>query len=322
MRTIKDKFLREIDYLRISLTDNCNLRCIYCMPGRNVKFTKEKLTSEEVIKIIKASEKLGIKKVRFTGGEPLVRKDLIDIVRETNRLKGIEDICITTNGMLLLDKIYDLKENGLSRVNISLDTLNKEKYKQITRGGDIDAVLKSIYKCLELGIKVKLNVVIIKGLNDDEILDLMNITRDKNIDVRFIELMPIGEGNNFNGISNEEIIKLLKGSEYDILEHQRKDGPASYIRLKDGKGKIGFISALSNCFCEKCNRIRVTSDGMLKGCLNWKAGVNLKNELQKGISDDEIKELIKKSIYNKPEKYLFKKDDKNKEIRFMNQIGG
>ncbi|MCR6515916.1 GTP 3',8-cyclase MoaA [Clostridium sp. LY3-2] len=319
---MKDIYGREIDYLRISLTDNCNLRCIYCMPSSNIEFSKEKLTEEEIIKIIKASEKIGIKKIRFTGGEPLVRKDLVKIIKETNSLEGIEDICLTTNGILLLEKLEELKENGLTKVNISLDTLNPLKYKKITRGGDINLVLKAIDKCLNLGIKVKLNVVIIKGLNDDEIIDLINLTKEKDIDVRFIELMPIGEGNKFTGISNEEIKDLIKNYEYKSLKQDKKDGPANYIKLKGAKGKIGFISALSNCFCENCNRIRITSDGMLKGCLNWKGGVNLKREIEKGISEEKIKDIIKDSIYNKPEKYLFKKEDKNKEIRFMNQIGG
>lgn len=292
------------------------------MPSSNIEFSKEKLTEEEIIKIIKASEKIGIKKIRFTGGEPLVRKDLVKIIKETNSLEGIEDICLTTNGILLLEKLEELKENGLTKVNISLDTLNPLKYKKITRGGDINLVLKAIDKCLNLGIKVKLNVVIIKGLNDDEIIDLINLTKEKDIDVRFIELMPIGEGNEFTGISNEEIKDLIKNYEYKSLKQDKKDGPANYIKLKGAKGKIGFISALSNCFCENCNRIRITSDGMLKGCLNWKGGVNLKREIEKGISEEKIKDIIKDSIYNKPEKYLFKKEDKNKEIRFMNQIGG
>lgn len=292
------------------------------MPSSNIEFSKEKLTEEEIIKIIKASEKIGIKKIRFTGGEPLVRKDLVKIIKETNSLEGIEDICLTTNGILLLEKLEELKENGLTKVNISLDTLNPLKYKKITRGGDINLVLKAIDKCLNLGIKVKLNVVIIKGLNDNEIIDLINLTKEKDIDVRFIELMPIGEGNKFTGISNEEIKDVIKNYEYKSLKQDKKDGPANYIKLKGAKGKIGFISALSNCFCENCNRIRITSDGMLKGCLNWKGGVNLKREIEKGISEEKIKDIIKDSIYNKPEKYLFKKEDKNKEIRFMNQIGG
>lgn len=292
------------------------------MPSGNIDFSKEKLTEEEIMKIIKASYKLGIKKIRFTGGEPLVRKDLVKIIKETNSLEGIEDICLTTNGILLLEKLEELKDSGLTKVNISLDTLNSEKYKKITRGGDINLVLKAIDKSLSLGIKVKLNVVIIKGLNDDEIIDLINLTKEKDIDVRFIELMPIGEGNKFTGISNEEIKDLIKNFQYENLEHNKKDGPANYIKLKGAKGKIGFISALSNCFCENCNRIRITSDGMLKGCLNWKGGVNLKREIEKGVSEEEIKDIIEDSIYNKPEKYLFEKEDKNKEIRFMNQIGG
>lgn len=318
-----DKHNREIDYLRISLTDKCNLRCIYCMPQDiQTDNINNELSFEDYKTILKVFSNAGIKKVRFTGGEPLLYENLDKLIEYARVECRIDDICMTTNAIGLSNKINKLKHNGLKKVNISIDSLNEEKYKKITRGGDLNIVLNAIDKCLNLGIKVKLNVVIIKGLNDDEIIDLINLTKEKDIDVRFIELMPIGEGNKFTGISNEEIKDLIKNYEYKSLKQDKKDGPANYIKLKGAKGKIGFISALSNCFCENCNRIRITSDGMLKGCLNWKGGVNLKREIEKGISEEKIKDIIKDSIYNKPEKYLFKKEDKNKEIRFMNQIGG
>ena len=323
---MKDKFNREIDYLRISLTEACNLRCIYCMEEEGNTFFQEedKLTKEEILKIVSASAKLGVKKIRLTGGEPLVRKDIVELMEGINDIKGIEGIYLTTNGILLEEKVEALKKAGLKGVNISLDSLKEEMFQSLTRLGILKKVLSAIDKCLELGIKVKLNTVMIKDKNDNEILDFVNLTRSKNIDVRFIELMPIGVGSKFKGISNEDILSLIK-SNYGDLEEIRRDkdgGPASYIRLKNGKGKIGFISAISNCFCEDCNRIRLTSEGFLKQCLHFNYGIDLKKILRNGASEEEILNVIKNNIYNKPEKHLFMKKSEDKELKFMNQIGG
>ncbi len=323
---MKDKYGREIDYLRISITDICNLRCIYCMEEEGNTFFQEedKLTKEEILKIVSASAKLGVKKIRLTGGEPLVRKDIVELMEGINDIKGIEGIYLTTNGILLEEKVEALKKAGLKGVNISLDSLKEEMFQSLTRLGILKKVLSAIDKCLELGIKVKLNTVMIKDKNDNEILDFVNLTRSKNIDVRFIELMPIGVGSKFKGISNEDILSLIK-SNYGDLEEIRRDkdgGPASYIRLKNGKGKIGFISAISNCFCEDCNRIRLTSEGFLKQCLHFNYGIDLKKILRNGASEEEILNVIKNNIYNKPEKHLFMKKSEDKELKFMNQIGG
>ncbi len=323
---MKDKYGREIDYLRISITDRCNLRCIYCMEEEGNTFFQEedKLTKEEILKIVSASAKLGVKKIRLTGGEPLVRKDIVELMEGINDIKGIEGIYLTTNGILLEEKLEALKKAGLKGVNISLDSLKEEMFQSLTRLGILKKVLSAIDKCLELGIKVKLNTVMIKDKNDNEILDFVNLTRSKNIDVRFIELMPIGVGSKFKGISNEDILSLIK-SNYGDLEEIRRDkdgGPASYIRLKNGKGKIGFISAISNCFCEDCNRIRLTSEGFLKQCLHFNYGIDLKKILRNGASEEEILNVIKNNIYNKPEKHLFMKKSEDKELKFMNQIGG
>ena len=281
------------------------------------------LSNEEIYKIAKEAAKLGIRKVRLTGGEPLVRKGIVELIKKINSIDGIEEICLTTNGILLEENIDELYKSGLRKVNISLDTLNKEKYNKITRGGDINKVINAIDKCLDYGIVVKLNVVIIKGINDDEILDLMNLTLNKKVDVRFIELMRIGEGKKFEGLSNEYIKDYIKelniGFDYEIRES--KDGPAKYIKLKNSLGRVGFISPMSNCFCEDCNRIRITTEGTLKQCLNWKSGINLKKAVNSN-SEEELKKIIEKSIYNKPEKYLFKEESKDKEEKFMNEIGG
>ena len=323
---MKDKYNREIDYLRISLTDKCNLRCIYCMEeNENIFFSEEdKLTKDEICKVVKVFSKLGIKKIRLTGGEPLVRKDIIDLVQGINNIDGIEEIYMTTNGILLEDKVEILKNAGLKGVNISLDSLKPEMFNKLTRLGDLQKVLSSIDKCLENKIKVKLNAVMIKGMNEDEILDFVNLTLEKNIDVRFIELMPIGVGSKYKGVSNNEIREIINENYKDIEEVKRNKngGPATYIKLKDAKGKIGFISAISNCFCEECNRIRLTSEGFLKQCLHYKYGIDLKKLLRNNASEEEILNVIKDNIYNKPEKHLFMQKSKDKELKFMNQIGG
>lgn len=323
---MKDKYGREVDYLRISLTDRCNLRCIYCMEEKENTFFNEEeiLTKNEICKVVNACSKLGIKKIRLTGGEPLVRKDIVELVEEINKIEGIEEIYITTNGILLEDKVSLLKNAGLKGVNISLDSLKPEMFNKLTRLGDLKKVLSAIDKCLEHGIKVKINTVMIKDINENEILDFVNLTLEKKVDVRFIELMPIGVGSKYKGISNEEIIEIIKKNYIDIEELKRNgsDGPATYIKINNGKGNIGFISAISNCFCEDCNRIRLTSEGFLKQCLHYNYGIDLKKLLRDGASDKEILKVIEDNIYNKPEKHLFLKKSEGKELKFMNQIGG
>lgn len=322
---MKDKYGRTVDYIRISLTDKCNLRCIYCMPSDGNSFfeKEENLNNDEIYKIVKESAKLGIRKVRLTGGEPLVRKDINELIEKIYSIDGIEEIALTTNGMLLEERLEFLHSHGVKSLNISLDTLNEEKFKYITRGGDIHKVFRSIEKGLELGIKIKINTVVIEDINKNEIIDLINFTKDRDISLRFIELMPIGEGKKFKGVSNEEIMKIIEDNNLEtvILERNKKDGPAKYIKIKDYKGKIGFISAMSNCFCEDCNRIRITTDGMLKKCLNWKSDINLKKVIREG-KEEKLLETIKNGIYNKPKMYLFNKQDANEENRNMNEIGG
>lgn len=323
---MKDKFGREIDYLRVSVTDKCNLRCIYCMDEKDNTFLKndEKLTDDEIYRIVKESSELGIKKVRITGGEPLVRPDLVKLVSKINNIPGIEEIYLTTNGILLADMIDELALNGLKGVNISLDSLKEERFNKLTRLGSLNKVLKAIDKAIALGIKVKLNTVIVNDINKDEIMDFVNITKEKNIDVRFIELMPIGIAINYKGATNEDVLKVISEnySDYEEVVRSKSGGPASYIKLKDAKGKIGFISAIRNCFCEECNRIRLTPEGFLKQCLHFDYGIDLKSKLRAGISDEELRKLIYDNIYDKPEKHLFLEKSNHKELKFMNQIGG
>lgn len=323
---MKDKFGREIDYLRVSVTDKCNLRCIYCMDDKDNTFLKndDKLTDDEIYRIVKESSELGIKKVRITGGEPLVRPNLVKLISRINSISGIEEIYLTTNGILLADMIDELAANGLKGVNISLDSLKEERFNKLTRLGKLNKVLEAIDKATALGIKVKLNTVIVNDINKDEIIDFVNLTKEKNIDVRFIELMPIGVAINYKGVTNEEVLKVISEnySNYEEVVRSKSSGPASYIKLKDAKGKIGFISAISNCFCENCNRIRLTPEGFLKQCLHFDYGIDLKSKLRAGISDEGLKKLIFDNIYNKPEKHLFLEKSDHKELRFMNQIGG
>ena len=197
-------------------------------------------------------------------------------------------------------------------------------FNKLTRLGELNKVLNSIDKCLEYGIDVKLNVVMIKGMNEDEILDFINLTLYKNIDVRFIELMPIGVGSKFKGVSNEEIINIINENYKDIEEvkKNKNGGPATYIKIRNAKGRIGFISAISNCFCEECNRIRLTSEGFLKQCLHYNYGIDLKRLLRNGAKEEEILNAIEENIFNKPEKHLFMKKSEDKELKFMNKIGG
>lgn len=278
---MKDKFGREIDYLRVSVTDSCNLRCIYCMEEKNNIFLKndEKLTDDEIYRVIKESANLGIKKIRITGGEPLVRPGVANLINRINDIPGIEEIYLTTNGILLADMIENLAESGLKGVNISLDSLKEDRFKQLTRVGKLNKVLEAIDKSVSLGVKVKINTVIVNDINIDEVIDFVNLTKDKPIDVRFIELMPIGIATNYKGTTSEELLEIIKTQYSDIekVNRTKSGGPASYIKIKGAKGKVGFISAMSNCFCEECNRIRLTPEGFLKQCLHFDYGVDRKS---------------------------------------------
>lgn len=315
-----DIYGRDINYLRISLTDRCNLRCIYCLPEKAIFKGKDRLSKDDVLKISEAGKRIGINKIRLTGGEPLLREDIVEIVEGIKRI-GIDRIYITTNGMLLEEKIRDLKKAGLSGVNISLDTTDSELFRKITRGGNLDKVINGIDTSLSLGLSVKINSVILKGINDVSIKSLAGLTFDRNIDVRFIELMPIGEGKKYDGIKNSEIYEYLK-KEYGFLDEKKTEGVSEYFTLVGGKGRIGFISPLNNCFCETCNKIRVTSDGTLKRCLNMEGTLNLKDMSIEEKTVDEIEEILKYEIYRKPEKHLFGQKNENEEKKNMNEIGG
>lgn len=317
-----DSYGRNIDYFRISLTDRCNLRCVYCMPEKGIdkKSHKEILRFEEILKIVKAASLLGIKKIRYTGGEPLVSKDIDWLIQETSKISGIREICITTNGILLEDLAEDLKKAGLTRVNISLDTLKEDKYKAITRGGNISKVLRAIQKSINIGLTpVKINTVLIKGINDDEIADFINLTKELPVEVRFIELMPIGQGAELykdGFISSSEI--LARFPELMPVETS-KSSTASIFKAKGSIGKVGFISPLSCKFCSECNRIRLTSVATIKPCLHSSKEVNLRDYLDNEVL---LTSVLKEAIYSKPSQHHLESSRKSESERAMYQIGG
>ena len=321
---MKDNYGRDINYLRISLTESCNLKCIYCLPEDFIpkQYDETKILSEKnILSIAAAAKEIGINKIRLTGGEPLLRKDIISIVSGIKKI-GIDEIYITTNGILLSEKIKALSEAGLSGINVSLDTLDEKQFEDITRGGKISKVLEGIEQSCENGLKVKVNSVIIKGINENAVENLAELTLKKDVDVRFIELMPIGQGKKFTGISNNEIYdRLEKTFEFD-RDYKEIKGVSTYYKLKDSKGNIGFISPINSCFCETCNKIRLTSDGVIKRCLNSKGNTNIKESLDKNVEKEEIKEILEQEIFKKPERHLFGKENKDEELKNMNAIGG
>ena len=325
---MKDKLNRNIDYLRLSITDRCNLRCKYCMGNKDIVFLPkdELLSSNEIERLVKIFSELGIKKLRITGGEPLVRRNFREIVENINNISGIEEINITTNGIRLEEELEFLSNKKIQSLNISLDTLKADLYRDITGGGDINKVLNSIHKAIALKFKrIKLNVVLVKGKNDSEIMDFVNLTEKYPIDVRFIELMPIGLGKEFSPISNDEVLSIIsKEKKLAPFSEKIGSGPAKYYKTEKGIGCIGFITPISHNFCEQCNRIRITPEGFLKLCLHWSNGLNLKEFLRNGSSDEEIKEKILQAINDKPDKHNMKKkeEDKNFDKRYMNRIGG
>ena len=317
-----DGYERNIDYARISLTDKCNLRCVYCMPEDKVyenNLINDTLSFNDYKFIINGLSQVGIKKIKFTGGEPLLYPHLIELIKYAHYECNIDDISITTNGIGLNEIAYELKRSGLKSVNISLDSLKSYKYKSITRGGNLTDVLKSINRCLELGIKVKINCVVIKRFNDDEVYDFIEMANYYPIDVRFIELMPLGEGEYFyeNGYFN------ISNFIYDIDElykiEDEKGSTARLYQAKYAKGRIGIITPVSCQFCNTCNRIRITSDGKIKLCLHSNEETDIRYYLNKPMI---FKEVLKEIILKKPDKHNLLESNSSDTYRQMYEIGG
>ena len=325
MTGLSDSFQRPIDYLRISVTDRCNLRCIYCMPVEGVHLMShgDILSYEEIYAIAEAAAQLGIKKVRITGGEPLVRAGLPKLVQMLAQIDAIDDISLTTNGILLTRYATELKSAGLRRVNISLDTLKPDRFKYITRGGNLGEVLEGIGTAKSVGLNpTKINVVVISGINDNELLDFAAKTITEEWHVRFIEHMPFTEDTtNSSFVSVEEMRQRL--AVLGKLEpcSFKGNGPAKYFHLPQAKGTIGFITPVSEHFCFHCNRLRLTADGKLRPCLLSDEEIDLRQPLRSGISSANLKRLIKKAVASKPLRHRLT-EGRVPQDRPFSQVGG
>ncbi|MBP2100355.1 GTP 3',8-cyclase MoaA [Enterococcus rivorum] len=323
---MKDSFNREIDYVRLSVTDRCDLRCTYCMPASGMCFLKkdELLDYDEIMFLIENLAQQGIKKVKITGGEPLTRRDTVELIDAIKKIKGIEKVTLTTNGIQLTKYANALKAAKLDGINLSIDTLDPEEFRVLTRVGEIQRVLDGLKAAIDAGLSnIKINTVAREELTEAEIEKITSFAKDYPIHIRFIELMPIGLGKGCPGKTQEEVMDILAKKYGDLIPYQGKlgNGPARYFSLPNFQGKIGFISALGHCFCDDCDRIRVTANGFLKTCLHMDEGCDLKQALQ-----EKNKELLLKQIalavQKKPEKHHFLEDQDQGDHRFMSQIGG
>lgn len=319
-----DKFNRKIDYLRLSVTDRCNLRCLYCMPEEGVDWKphEEILSYEETLKVAKTAVSVGLTKIRLTGGEPLVRKGITDLVRELCKLKDLEDLSLTTNGLLLSRYANELAKAGLTRVNVSIDSLEPQTYKRITRGGELRKVLDGLETALRSGLQpIKVNVVAIRELRQN-FKDFVKLAQDYPVHVRFIEYMPIGKRKSWkkrNYMPGEEIKASLTGAGLlEETEGPKGWGPARYFELTGAQGTVGFISPCSHVFCAQCNRLRITADGKLRTCLFSEEEIDLRPILRSGTSVKEIKQVFRKALATKPEE----RPSFGKPGRTMSEIGG
>lgn len=350
MDCLSDSFHRPISYLRVSVTDRCNLRCRYCVPPQGVQHISphQVLRYEEIVRIVQAAQKLGISKVRITGGEPLVRSGIVDFIGMLDSVQGIQDIAMTTNGISLQRYAQELRRAGLKRVNVSLDTLRPERFKHITRGGRLQDVLEGLEAAQEAGLSpIKINVVAMEGFNQDEVVEFGRLTLERDWHVRFIELMPMGQGRlddleamadaprclspDFQTLLRQGHIQngfLSIAQVRHLLEplgdlepcEVMGNGPAKYYCLPHAKGSLGFISPISEYFCSNCNRLRLTADGRLRPCLLAEHEVDLRAPLRKGASQEELQALIREAISAKPERHLIDQNILPRER--MVQIGG
>lgn len=323
-----DQYGRKIDYIRISITDRCNLRCMYCMPEAGVESVEHDdiLRYDEIVRLAEMFAGLGITKVKITGGEPLVRKDAPELIRLLKELPGIDNVTLTTNGILLKEQMADLAAAGLDAVNISLDALEEDRFKEITRREGLGLVMEGIEEALRYPeVRVKINCVLLEGINEDQWIPMAGLAKDRDLDVRFIEMMPIGFGARFCGETQEEVVRLLEEAYGRTTPVTGKfgNGPSTYMKIEGFKGKIGFISAMSHKFCGDCNRIRLTSEGFLKPCLQFSTGGDLRTPLRSGEPDESIREQIEKTIFRKPRSHRFEeRRQEGFEMRKMSEIGG
>ena len=331
---MQDQFQRKIEYLRISVTDCCNLRCRYCMPAHGVKKLRhaDVLSYEEILRNVRALAGMGIRKVRLTGGEPLVRRDITHLVRGLKEVPGIETVALTTNGVLLGSMMDELLDAGLDAVNLSLDTLDGGKFFSITRRPLFGPVMETLERLAkECRLDVKVNCVPIAGVNDDEIPAIAALARAHPIKVRFIELMPIGAARmaDYRGVPMDEVRAQLKEAFGALLPvgetaHGRAApaGPAVYVRPAGFAGALGFIDAMEHKFCAACNRVRLTAEGFLKLCLYSNAGLDTRALLRSGVTDAQLRERIAHAVWKKPAEHYFEIDSETRDRRAMYQGGG
>ena len=326
-----DQFSRHINYLRISVTDRCDLRCVYCMKEKMTFLPKsEILTLEEIERLCDNFINMGIKKIRLTGGEPLVRKDIIKLIKKLNLKKknsDLNEITLTTNGTLLEKYAKDLKESGIDRINVSIDTINFKKYNEITRFGNLDKVISGIKEAIKYNIKIKINTVAIKNFNENELETLINWTDKNKMDITFIEVMPMEEteqSRHLQFLPLDKVYKKLNDKFKFYKINQNTGGPAVYYKSSKISNKIGFITPMTNNFCESCNRVRITSTGKLFMCLGQNEHVDFRDILRSDYSDEYIKEKIAFAMNIKPKKHDFLIDENTKPYmqRHMNVTGG
>ena len=321
-----DSFGRTIDYLRLSITDRCNLRCLYCMPPEGVSWMphNEVLRFEETLRLCRIMAALGISTIRVTGGEPLVRRGAADFVRELKAIGGVGQVTLTSNGVLLGEHLPALAVAGLDAVNISLDTLDEERFRHITRAEGFGGILSAIHRAAELGLRVKINCVPLRGFNEDDIVKLAALAKNSDITVRFIELMPLGAASELQPLAAAEVISLIE-REYGPMQPSAVKlgyGPATYYTIAGFTGYIGLISAVSHCFCQSCNRLRLTASGYLKPCLSSDVGLDLRSLVRDGASDGEIAEAVRELVAKKPAGHSFNHADSGANTINMYRIGG
>lgn len=325
---MQDALGRKIEYLRISVTDRCNLRCIYCMPDEGIDWVSHNdiLTFEEIAHLVRILTPLGIRRIRLTGGEPLVRLGLPDLVASLCAVDGVEQVNLTTNGILFAPMAAELKRAGLHGVNFSLDTLDPAVFHHITRTDRFAEARAGIEKALELGFSpIKINCVPVQGINDREVAAIAGLAKDVPMEVRFIEMMPIGCGKNFTPVTMEQVYQQLEAVYGAAQSYHGKlgNGPAAYCSFPGFQGHVGFISAVSHEFCSQCNRIRLTAEGYLKLCLHYNTGIDLRSPLRSGLADDALADLIRRAVLEKPDHHRFSDSGVNAaETHNMNAIGG
>lgn len=324
-----DGFSRAVTYLRISVTDKCNLRCVYCMPEGGLPWLRREdiLTYEEIATVVRAAASVGVRSIRLTGGEPLVRRDLSRLVAAIASVPGIEDVALSTNGLLLEPQLPELRAAGLKRINLSLDTLRADRFEAIARRPGLDAVLRGIEGAVRAGLRpLKLNCVVMRGKNDDELEAFANLTRELPIYVRFIEVMPVHENLELQRdayVSSDEILARISAIG-ELRPHlgPAGNGPARYFSFPGAAGAVGVISPLSHDYCERCNRVRLTADGRLRLCLFGDNAIDLRSPLRNGAGVDGLADLLRSAMLIKPERHHLRLGESSSRMRAFSEIGG